>query len=355
MGQKINPNVYRLGRTENWNSKHIEKKSNEFYLYPTKNLEVRKFIKAFFKKSGLSIHKLQLSYLNNNLNMFISYTQNCNSTFLIKELNKTQKIKFSKNNFIEKKFLKRYNFIKKTIKYSHDYENIDYKKNNALKFKNYSLEILKKIKRIKNLKYYKKYLDLKKSKNIKNLVANKFLNKLFESLKEFFNSKLFKITLILKPLNKIMKRSLEKKQRERLKKRLIKLKKFQRQKFFKDGVNLMFLALTNKNSSGLLAEYIAVNLQKLKRHNFFFKFLLTMLKMFINKFFNSVIKGIKIKIKGRINGAPRAKLKTIKIGQNMPVLTLDSNINYSESTAYTSNGTIGVKVWLCEDEVLNKI
>jgi ribosomal protein S3 len=59
-----------------------------------------------------------------------------------------------------------------------------------------------------------------------------------------------------------------------------------------------------------------------------------------------VIKGIKIKIKGRINRRPRAKYRIITIG-NIPFMTLKSDIDYSETTAYTSNGTLGVKVWIC--------
>jgi ribosomal protein S3 len=52
----------------------------------------------------------------------------------------------------------------------------------------------------------------------------------------------------------------------------------------------------------------------------FFKILKTTLTLFSNKAF-SKLKGIKIKVKGRLNGAPRARHKTIKIG-NVPVLTL---------------------------------
>jgi ribosomal protein S3 len=67
------------------------------------------------------------------------------------------------------------------------------------------------------------------------------------------------------------------------------------------------------------------------------------LKKFLNKNF-SKIKRIKISVKGRFNGAPRAKTKTLYIGVP-PFLTLNSDINYSESTSFTSNGTFGIKVW----------
>jgi small subunit ribosomal protein S3 len=57
---------------------------------------------------------------------------------------------------------------------------------------------------------------------------------------------------------------------------------------------------------------------------------------------------MKIKIKGRFNGAPRAKHKIIIIGKGVPNLTIDAKIDYSEETAYTINGTFGVKVWIYE-------
>ena len=40
MGQKVNPNIFRLSNKENWNSRYIEKKSNEFY-FQIKTFDVR--------------------------------------------------------------------------------------------------------------------------------------------------------------------------------------------------------------------------------------------------------------------------------------------------------------------------
>jgi small subunit ribosomal protein S3 len=55
---------------------------------------------------------------------------------------------------------------------------------------------------------------------------------------------------------------------------------------------------------------------------------------------------MKIKISGRLNGRPRAKHRIISIGNGVPAITLNSNIDYAESTAYTLNGTLGIKVWV---------
>ena len=84
----------------------------------------------------------------------------------------------------------------------------------------------------------------------------------------------------------------------------------------------------------------------MKKHNGFFHFLKRYLKLIID-FKYSNIKGIKIIIKGRLNGVPRSKSKLFQVGQ-LPLQTFNSNINYDNSIAYTSDGTIGIKVWICE-------
>ena len=80
-----------------------------------------------------------------------------------------------------------------------------------------------------------------------------------------------------------------------------------------------------------------------------FKFFLRFIKATLIIFNNnplSKLQGIKIQIKGRINGAPRAKHKIININNGVPVLSLNSKIDYSEATSYTTNGTLGIKVWI---------
>ena len=61
----------------------------------------------------------------------------------------------------------------------------------------------------------------------------------------------------------------------------------------------------------------------------------------------SKIKGLKIKISGRLNGAPRANSKIIQIG-SIPLQSFNSLIDYHNSTAYTPNGSFEVKVWICQ-------
>lgn len=68
---------------------------------------------------------------------------------------------------------------------------------------------------------------------------------------------------------------------------------------------------------------------------------------------NRDIKGAKIAVGGRLNGAEIARREWLKKG-SIPLQTLRSDVNYSQATAYTTYGTIGVKVWIYRGEVFNK-
>lgn len=61
------------------------------------------------------------------------------------------------------------------------------------------------------------------------------------------------------------------------------------------------------------------------------------------------IKGIKIKVKGRLNGAEIARSETFRQGK-LPLQTLRADIDYGENKANCSYGIIGIKVWLYKGE-----
>jgi small subunit ribosomal protein S3 len=63
--------------------------------------------------------------------------------------------------------------------------------------------------------------------------------------------------------------------------------------------------------------------------------------------------GIKITVSGRLNGAEIARTETFKEGR-VPLHTLRAIIDYATSTAHTTYGTVGVKVWICKGEVIAK-
>jgi len=64
--------------------------------------------------------------------------------------------------------------------------------------------------------------------------------------------------------------------------------------------------------------------------------------------------GVKIAMKGRLDGAEMARYEWAKKGR-IPLATLRADIDYAEKTAYTAYGTIGVKVWIYKGDVFASV
>jgi small subunit ribosomal protein S3 len=65
---------------------------------------------------------------------------------------------------------------------------------------------------------------------------------------------------------------------------------------------------------------------------------------------NREVKGVKIKLSGRIDGNEIARREWVAKGK-LPLQTLRADIDYGEATAFNAYGTVGVKVWLYKGEV----
>jgi small subunit ribosomal protein S3 len=63
--------------------------------------------------------------------------------------------------------------------------------------------------------------------------------------------------------------------------------------------------------------------------------------------------GIKIQCGGRLGGAEIARSEKYMDGR-VPLHTLRADIDYATSTANTTYGTIGIKVWICLGEIIGK-
>nr|QJA13921.1 ribosomal protein S3 [Fritschiella tuberosa] len=91
-----------------------------------------------------------------------------------------------------------------------------------------------------------------------------------------------------------------------------------------------------------LANFIVENLEKR------FSFRSTMKKAAEQAMSTANVKGIKIQIAGRLNGAEIARTEWLRDGV-VPLQTLRANIDYSYKTAKTIYGILGVKVWLFKE------
>lgn len=305
----------------NWKSKYFEKNINESHAYIFRSLEIKQYLQKVLKNQGFILHTYKLNFSDSIINIYMSVyeTEQAHS---IGKRNKTTHKKTSQS--LKKKLTKLKREIKEYYKQKHLMNNVS----NRLKY-------------VKVSRLYKTCLLKLNALNNTTLKAsnlNSFSKKILKSLNLFTNNK-FNIALTVQEINYTNTNP-------QAKQVLLKLRKFERTPFFTEGKQFLIPFITQNNSAKLLTNFIVGQLKTIKRHNFFFNFLKESLNLVINQKI-SKIQGVKLIIKGRLNNAARAKHRIITVGKS-PLTTINSNIDYAESTAFTSNGTLGIKVWVCE-------
>jgi small subunit ribosomal protein S3 len=68
---------------------------------------------------------------------------------------------------------------------------------------------------------------------------------------------------------------------------------------------------------------------------------------------NKEVKGVKIFLSGRLDGNEIARRERLVRG-SLPLQTLRADIDYGTATAFTTYGTIGIRVWIYKGEIFNK-
>jgi len=99
-------------------------------------------------------------------------------------------------------------------------------------------------------------------------------------------------------------------------------------------------------SAPIVAQQIAFDIEKRQPYRRVIKRQLEALMQ------NREVKGVKIKVAGRLNGAEISRRDWLAAGK-MPLQNLRANIDYGEATAFNSYGTVGVKVWIYKGEIFD--
>lgn len=201
---------------------------------------------------------------------------------------------------------------------------------------------LQKIKKNENIRCRKLKLNLKTD-------LKDFQEILLKSLKTYTKNKI-NISVTVHNLNRY--KQLSKIQINNLKDIFKQLRSFVKNSFFKEAINILFVSISKRNSAKILAEFISnqFRLNQLKtdqtaisrKDNYFLGFLKQTVILLLKSEI-SCLTGIKIVIKGRFNKAPRARSNSIHFGK-FSLQSFNSKIDYHQSTAYTANGTFGIKV-----------
>lgn len=293
-----------------WRHKYFEKNSSELHSNIFRSLEIEQYLQKILKDKGFNLHKHKLNFSGFVLNVFLSIYKTEKKTIENEKIQAT-----SKENLIR---------LNKEIKSYH-------KKKSQENFST-------KTKYVKTLNLYKTGLSKLQNRNkLETINLNNLPKEILESLNIFTENK-YNIILTMQEINFVNRNP-------KIEQILMNFRKFEKTPFFTEGKTLLTPLVTQRNAAKLLSDFIASQLRT-KRHNFFFNFLKENLNFIVAQKF-SKIEGIKIIIKGRLNNAARSQQRVINIGK-ISLITIKSKINYSESTAFTSNGTLGVKVWISE-------
>ena len=78
-----------------------------------------------------------------------------------------------------------------------------------------------------------------------------------------------------------------------------------------------------------------------------------LMKQSIEQVMNAGARGVKIAVGGRLNGADIARTEHLSSGK-IPLHTLRANVDFAKATAYTTYGTLGVKVWIYKGDIFEK-
>ncbi|MCL2821882.1 MAG: 30S ribosomal protein S3 [Firmicutes bacterium] len=118
---------------------------------------------------------------------------------------------------------------------------------------------------------------------------------------------------------------------------------------FVDGKTLSINILEVKRidmDAVLVAESIAAQLEKRASYK-------RTMKQALGRVMRSGAKGVKIMVSGRLDGREIAGSEFYHEG-SIPLQTLRADIDYSEATAHTTFGVLGVKVWIYKGELIGK-
>lgn len=119
------------------------------------------------------------------------------------------------------------------------------------------------------------------------------------------------------------------------------------QKLSKNEVFLNIIEVKKPESNAqLIAENVAGQLEKRVAFR-------RAMKKCMTTAFKQGIKGIKIRVSGRLAGAEIARTEWYS-EDSVPLHTLRANIDYGTAEARTTYGQIGVKAWVYHGEILNK-
>lgn len=287
MGQKTNPELLQLGTKSFWKTEFKEKTSRDLGFTHNFETQLLNFLTDYLNKQSIFVSDYRIFHQDNKVEVFLS---------LFTKPQQRKHGKLSKNSGV------------------------------LLSAKNRRLKLEPGI-----------LTGLTKATN------PKALKSILKAMSTFFGGK--KVLFYIAYANQYM--TPNRKDSFQLKKDLLSLRRYKRGDFFSEGFSVNYSLSRNVAFVPALAEFVVENMKTVKRLKFFLKFLQKSLSLLVSNPKNS-LKGVKIKIRGRIRKGGRAKTFWVTVG-NVPCNSYNAKICYKSTSAHNKNGSYGVKLWAIEN------
>ena len=134
---------------------------------------------------------------------------------------------------------------------------------------------------------------------------------------------------------------------KKLVKDITKFLGYDKKKSENDNISVLISKVDKRSDAGCLADFVV---EQLEERVAFRK----VIKSILDRTTSSNIRGIKVQISGRLNGAEIARTEWIRQGR-VPLQTLRANINYATREAHTIYGVLGIKIWVFHGEYFNPL
>jgi len=317
--------------------------------YNNKHSNITKIKDTLYNKNLLLVATNFLCHnfnLNSTTNL-IKFQKLLQSVLIYKKLKKKSfKCPYFKKKIIKKKVLlnKFKSYLTSTTKVKELQEILRIILNNRPKIRIRNFDVKKKQKII-----VRKNILLNRVKPYSATDLKEFQEILLESLNAYTKNRIC-ISITLQNLNRY--RNFTSTQMKGLKQIFKQLRSFVKKSFFKEAINILLVIISRRKSAKILAEFISEQFRRnqlkmdqvaiSRKDNYFLGFLKQTLILLIKSEI-SCVKGLKIIVKGRFNRAPRARIRNIHFGKSS-LQSFNSKVDYYQSTAYTVNGTFGIKV-----------
>lgn len=122
-----------------------------------------------------------------------------------------------------------------------------------------------------------------------------------------------------------------------------RFRQYKNRPYFATTFSILNAAIMSKNAE-VLSSFIVQQLERDFKHNMFLDFLNKVIQEHVS--FYPLLEGIRVQVKGRVNGAERYRKENFQSG-SISLQTIENEVKFCYKPVYTIYGVCGLKIWFC--------